>query len=871
MDSHYVSTDQALQRFGLSAFRPGQREVIEAIAAGHDCLCVMPTGGGKSLCYQLPSLIRPGLTIVVSPLIALMKDQVDSLGRHGIPAALINSTLSHSEQQSRLQDVAAGKYQLVYVAPERLRNPRFLEAIRATPIQLLAIDEAHCISQWGHDFRPDYTRIGEFRQWLGGVQTVALTATATPRVRQDIMDVLGLKKPRQFMSGFARPNLHFGVVHCQSDRDKDQELEQFLRTNPGAGIIYAATRKRCEALVDWIGQTLKLPVGAYHAGLQQDQRRVIQERFMSNQLKLIVATNAFGMGIDKSDLRFVLHYNMPGSLEAYYQEAGRAGRDGKDSLAVMLYSMQDRYIQEYFIENNYPSREVIQSVYEYLIGIEDDPIEMTLEEIRDQMGASVSPESIGSCLQILARTRVLERLEMGGGLAMIRIDSDLPTLVDMFPTEAKVRRQVMRLLERVVGDRRYEDVYVHPRWLLQESGMERDAMVRALREIGKLDEVDYVPPFRGRAIHFRKRDVPFAELGIDFVTLKKRMDAEYDRLNQVVQYAQSPICRQASILKYFGDPDAKSCCQCDRCRCKPGWPSFKLDSHVSNQNSPTSPTTTQQRGEQLQQVIQANPKLAKVVSAQDHASSGVSVGSQPSNADQIAFLNQILDAVARVHGRLGKHLIAQYLCGSSNSKVQKLNLHRLSGFGLLKGFRQEDGVQLLDVMLAAGLLRQEEVNRNRPTVSVSPQLTDLQLRQQLLQTLELPNLLRQKISRIQSNKPSTATASVPTPKAAGESPGQSATAQPSATTHLSKEQPESSSSLPDWHWTIELFRRGFDWEAIQAIRRLTDQEVAASLCGALAAGETIERGWLISAADGLRSVGQQRVVRELQRRSSAGV
>jgi ATP-dependent DNA helicase RecQ len=433
MEQNYVTIDQALERFGLNSFRPGQREVIEAISTGSDCLCVMPTGGGKSLCYQLPSLIRPGLTIVVSPLIALMKDQVDSLGRNGIPAALINSTLSHSEQQTRLQDVAAGKYQLVYVAPERLRNPRFLEAIRATPIQLLAIDEAHCISQWGHDFRPDYTRIGQFREWLGGVQTVALTATATPRVRQDIMDVLGLKKPRQFMSGFARPNLHFGVINCQSDREKEEELGKFLKSNPGAGIIYAATRKRCEALVDWIGQTLKIPVGAYHAGLQQEQRRVIQERFMSNQLRLIVATNAFGMGIDKSDLRFVIHYNMPGSLEAYYQEAGRAGRDGKDSVCVMLYSMQDRYIQEYFIENNYPPRDVIQSVYEFLQSREEDPIELTLEEIRDQMGTSVTPEAIGSCLQILSRTRVLERFEAGGGLALVRINSDLPTLVNLFP------------------------------------------------------------------------------------------------------------------------------------------------------------------------------------------------------------------------------------------------------------------------------------------------------------------------------------------------------------------------------------------------------------------------------------------------------
>lgn len=921
MNQNFETIDGALQRFGLGSFRPGQREVIEAIAAGHDCLCVMPTGGGKSLCYQLPSLIRPGLTIVVSPLIALMKDQVDSLGRNGIPAALINSTLSHSEQQQRLQDVAAGKYQLVYVAPERLRNPRFLEAIRATPIQLLAIDEAHCISQWGHDFRPDYTRIGQFREWLGGVQTVALTATATPRVRQDIMDVLGLKKPRQFMSGFARPNLHFGVLNCPSDHEKQDELEKFLRTNPGSGIIYSATRKRCEELVDWLANELKIPVGAYHAGLQMEQRRVIQERFMSNQLRIIVATNAFGMGIDKPDLRFVIHYNMPGSLEAYYQEAGRAGRDGKDSLCVMLYSMQDRYIQEFFIENNYPPRDVIQSVYEFLRQREEDPIELTLEQIREEMDAHVSAEAIGSCLGILARTRILERFEAGGGLAMVRINSDLPTLVEMFPAEAKVRRHVLRLLERAVGDRRFEDVFVHPRWLLQESGIERDTLQRALREINKLEDVEYVPPFRGRAVHFRRTDVPFEELDIDFVALKKRMDAEYDRLNQVVQYAQSPLCRQASILNYFGDPEAKSCGQCDRCNRKPGWPAFKLASVTMD---------AKQKAEQVKQSVEAGlqktPNAAKPIQQ------------LPDEAKQL-FLTQVLDAIARVHGRLGKILIAQYLCGSNNAKVQKLNLHRLSSFGMLHGFRQDDGVELLDVLLAAGLLRQEEVNRHRPTVSISPQLADLNLRDQLLQSIELPPALAAKIARLAGKssqigatseaKPNakvtaaSATISASSPsgtsnradatRAATSSPtaktqqviynpaeraperstgsqtsSPSSAQRPSAQPSLSSDSTTKSSEVrredlaerestdrpqkvdADWQWTVELFRRGFDWESVMAIRRLSDVELASSLCSALAAGIKMERPWLTS-PDGTRSAGQQRVVREVQRRANAGV
>ena len=255
----------ALNRFGLQEFRKGQQEVISHVIAGHDCLCVMPTGGGKSLCYQLPSLVRPGLTIVVSPLIALMKDQVDTLQKRGISATLINSTLSMAEQNQRLDHVAGGHYSMVYVAPERLRNPKFLEAIRATPVQLLAVDEAHCISEWGHDFRPDYHRLGKFRESLGGVQTIALTATATPRVRQDIVDSLKLRVAKHFITGFARDTLYLGAVQCMGDREKDKQLMEFISNQEGTGIIYAATRKRCEALVEQIAKEVKISVGAYHA------------------------------------------------------------------------------------------------------------------------------------------------------------------------------------------------------------------------------------------------------------------------------------------------------------------------------------------------------------------------------------------------------------------------------------------------------------------------------------------------------------------------------------------------------------------------------------------------------------------------------
>ena len=348
-----------LARFGLDRFRPGQKEVISAVLSGEDCLCIMPTGGGKSLCYQLPAVAREGVTLVVSPLIALMKDQVDALQLRGISAEYINSSISAGEQAERLDRLTSGRYDLFYIAPERFRSPRFIEALRETKIQLLAIDEAHCISEWGHDFRHDYARLGEHRQRLGNPQTIALTATATVDVREDVVKQLRLVAPKTFVAGFARDNLHYVVEARYAKRDKELALLDYLARVSGTVIIYASTRKGCAEVHELIAARTTRRSAVYHAGLMPDERRKIQEAFMRGQAEIVVATNAFGMGIDKADVRMVLHYNMPGTLEAYYQEAGRAGRDGRQSQCVLLYSPRDRYIQEFFIDSAYPPRDVI--------------------------------------------------------------------------------------------------------------------------------------------------------------------------------------------------------------------------------------------------------------------------------------------------------------------------------------------------------------------------------------------------------------------------------------------------------------------------------------------------------------------------------
>ena len=670
MTENKIQPEQWLGNFGLDGFRPGQQHVIEAILAGRDTLCIMPTGGGKSLCFQLPTIARDGVTIVISPLIALMKDQVDSLTDRDIPATFINSTLSLDEQQSRIGNMVAGKYKLVYIAPERLRSSSFMRSVQRTKIQLLAVDEAHCISQWGHDFRPDYARLGRFRERLGNPQTVALTATATSLVQDDIAKILRLENPTKFVTGFARTNLTLSVKSPKGNVEKDQELVRFLKSHPGCGIIYASTRKNCEKLIELLSESIDRSVAFYHAGLPIDMRRKVQEQFMSGEIEIIVATNAFGMGIDKSDLRFVIHYNLPGSVEAYYQEAGRAGRDGEHSECLMLYSYQDKFIQEFFIENSYPSKETVREVYAYLCSINDNPIEMTLQEVKDDLGLQIGTTGIATCENLLEKSGAIERLDSRQNAAGIRIDSDMKTLIDLLPRTARNQRHVMRGLEKVVGDLRYERVMFQPKWLAETLEMKWEAVNRTIKQLIKLPMVDYVPPFRGRAIHVKDRRKRFSELEIDFNELAKRQRAEHDKLDSVIRLATTRRCRQLEILEYFGDPDRKRCGICDNC---------------------------------------ANTKDLGPVSDKSFGS-----------PDACLYAVQVaISGAARTHGRFGKTLVAQMLTGSTAKKIKQLGLDRIPTHGLLKSLRQVDVVDLLDFLLARGYLSQVETTKFRPTMQVT--------------------------------------------------------------------------------------------------------------------------------------------------------
>jgi ATP-dependent DNA helicase RecQ len=349
------------ERFGFSDFRPAQRQVIDRVMAGESVLAVMPTGSGKSLCYQLPALALPGLTLVVSPLIALMKDQVDQLGKLGLPATVINSTVSREMQRTRLRRALEGYFKILYIAPERFQNEEFRRALVDANVSLFAVDEAHCVSLWGHDFRPDYLRLKEFTHEMKAHRILALTATATPAVRMDIARQLGIDHAPQIVSGFDRSNLYLEVIQVSSAAEKIRTIASLARTEK-LGIVYAGTRKNVDDIYLQL-KRLGLDVVAYHAGLSLEARKTVQERFMNAERCVIVATNAFGMGIDRREVRFVVHSDFPASLEAYYQEIGRAGRDGKPARCVLLFNYADKWIPEFLVDSNHPAPNVLKYVF----------------------------------------------------------------------------------------------------------------------------------------------------------------------------------------------------------------------------------------------------------------------------------------------------------------------------------------------------------------------------------------------------------------------------------------------------------------------------------------------------------------------------
>jgi ATP-dependent DNA helicase RecQ len=551
------------ERFGYDAFRPGQERAVESVLERRDTLVVLPTGGGKSLCYQVPALLLPGLTVVLSPLISLMKDQVDALAARGLPATFLNSSLAGSEIAARMRRVQRGEIKLLYAAPERLDVGGLADRLRELGVGLLAVDEAHCISEWGHDFRPSYLRIANIRERLGWPPVVALTATATPHVRTDIARQLRLENQRTVITGFDRRNLRYHVVPTRTDSDKDEALLDVLRGREGLAVVYASTRRAVERIADTLNRGRVAAVG-YHAGLDDTHRREVQDRFMKEDVRVIVATSAFGMGIDKPNVRLVIHYTMPGTLEAYYQEAGRAGRDGLEGDCFLLHAFQDRFTHEFFVKGANPERVLIEQVYAVLRDEADESgaVNLTSNDIAARVRGKIAGRDVDGALRVLTHVGAFRDDAEEGSRVYVRL----------LATPDRIRRELgdeamdiglLRAIWRAAGPALHDGATIDLEGLPPGFGGAGGAMP-ILERLQADQYLEWRRLGGGRRLTDRRK--PLDAYPVEWATLDRRRKADLGKLDMMQQYAYTRTCRRAFVLRYFGDPAARaSCSGCDNC------------------------------------------------------------------------------------------------------------------------------------------------------------------------------------------------------------------------------------------------------------------------------------------------------------------
>ncbi len=557
------------ETFGYHEFRYSQAEIIEDLCAGNDVLVLMPTGGGKSLCYQIPALIRDGCAIVVSPLIALMQDQVDALRQFGVRASYLNSTLTGGEAWAVERALREGELDLLYVAPERLLQDNLLDLLDQIPIALFAIDEAHCVSQWGHDFRADYLDLHVLQQRFPEVPRIALTATADGRTEQDIIQQLGLQQAARYISGFDRPNIQYRVT---DKRDEKNQLLQFLREEQAgnAGIVYCLSRKKVDQIAEWLCEqgVEALP---YHAGLDGDTRARHQSRFLREEGLIIVATIAFGMGIDKSDVRFVIHVDLPAALESYYQEAGRAGRDGEKGHAVLLYRAGDEETPAGLIHDSHPAVEVIQRIYDAIcqqarIALGDlpmEPVVVHLPALARQ--GQVSRASVRVALEALAREGHWTVMRGKQHTTMIRFRQSARS-VRHYMKHLKNQKltDFVEVLLRTVHADAFSDWWdMDLRLLERKTGLTRARLLDGFAFLESRELLAWVMPGDQLKLMFAQQRVKKLRLNVRHLDMARKRAVR--RLNDMMRYTRSVTCRRHFLLKYFGEYSPEHCGACDIC------------------------------------------------------------------------------------------------------------------------------------------------------------------------------------------------------------------------------------------------------------------------------------------------------------------
>lgn len=552
--------------WGYSDFRPLQQQIIEAVVEGRDTLALLPTGGGKSLCYQVPALAQQGICIVVSPLIALMKDQVENLKQKGILAAAIYTGQSRRQIVQTLKNVAYGPYKLLYVSPERLETDLFLEFLPALDVNLIAVDEAHCISQWGYDFRPAYTRIAELRKQLRGVPVLALTASATGQVQQDICTQLKFKEAHILRQSFERKNISYSAFEVPA---KINKLKEILSKVPGTAIVYCKSRKRTVEIADLL-QLQGIAAKAYHAGLTNEERAARQDEWIQNKVRVMVCTNAFGMGIDKPDVRVVVHYDAPDCLENYYQEAGRAGRDGRKSYAVLLYNQRDLEDLNLLPQKRYPAFEEIKEVFRSLVNFLQMPTYTGQDQAFDfRFDVFVKNFKLDSYTALYA----LKALESDGWFdfnersfapASVVFKASRDLLHEFYNAYPKYEPICTTLL------RTYGGIFDYPANISEQTiaklmRIKEPAVQQLLREVASLHIIHYEAANDMPQIIWRKHRVPAEELTMNHRAYIERRENFAARVQTMLAYVHTNECRSRFINTYFGDKDAADCGTCDTC------------------------------------------------------------------------------------------------------------------------------------------------------------------------------------------------------------------------------------------------------------------------------------------------------------------
>ncbi|MEZ4884452.1 MAG: RecQ family ATP-dependent DNA helicase [Chitinophagales bacterium] len=564
-----MTINEILKKYwGYSEFRPLQEDIINSVLQGHDTLALMPTGGGKSICFQVPALVQEGVCLVISPLIALMKDQVYNLRKRNITAAAIFSGMTKTEIERTLDNCAYGNTKFLYLSPERLQTELFKARLDKLNVSLLAIDEAHCISQWGYDFRPPYLQIADIRELLPDIPILALTATATKQVQKDIQEKLAFRGGNVFEKSFTRSNLSYSVFF---EEDKTKKLLQILQNVPGTGIVYVRSRKKTKDIAYFL-QKNGISADFYHAGLDAKTRSDKQDKWIKNQRRIIVCTNAFGMGIDKPDVRVVVHIDLPESLEAYYQEAGRAGRDGKKSYAALLYHKSDIFSLDEQLENRYPSLDIIRKTYQSLgnhfqiaIGAGlDQSFDFDMIEFVKKF--QIKPIQAFNALRILEQDGYIHLSEAVylPSRVVIRLNKE-----DFYKYKVANRRvePYLDALLRLYGGTLYDHFRpINERQLAQVLRTSDEYVKNALSHLNDHKVIYYVPQTNKPQLTFMRERTPADQLSIDRKRLDFRRQVQHGNVNMVVKYVTNQeMCRSQQLVRYFGELDSDTCGVCDVC------------------------------------------------------------------------------------------------------------------------------------------------------------------------------------------------------------------------------------------------------------------------------------------------------------------